>query len=682
MNARLRLALLFIPVLLQLCFFRLAEFSLARGGAGNGYDESLGAIVLTSAPGFLLALILPLGLYALVRVLTPGIHPAVAALSGLAAVLLFFAGIPSAAALSPWLSPDALAFVVLDVLILASAGALMHAMLVLSGGGLHRAVVVLAHVLAAFASLLLTLNFGYFLKTGTSGDWLLFWYALQTIHETRDVIASEINWLEIGLLALPVFVAIGPLMVLGVRRLRTWTPPIDATARPYFWSVIVFLLVVLGSQSVVRDDVIRGRGSLFAGFVREAASVRQTPPASLLGAEPAFDARNLELVPGPDARQMNVVFVVLESIRADALTPYDRTLPTTPFLDSLASEGMLVEQMYAPVAHTTKALVPLLAGVYPTLQLQFPESRPGGFPARALPELLAPLGYRSAFFTPAPLAFENKEGLLRNMGFEVLRGDGSFDTEGFERIGYFGFEDRVVVKPAMQWVDETVRDGAPFFLSVLTLTTHHPYNPPSAYANRHYESRLPDGYLNAVASTDAFVRELYHEFARRSLLEETLFVIVADHGEAFREHGMTGHNQVLWDEVLHVPCVILNPSLIAKQQRVAGPRSQVDLLPTIAELLGLELRNGRLPGRSLLEESSDARAIYHSAWNNRQGLALRDATSKYHFFWDREPIKAFKTDVDPGERIDLAPSLPADLLREVEEELVAWRWSVEAAYSD
>lgn len=680
MNERLRLALLFLPVLLQLCVFRLTEYSLVRSGAWTAdFDDIFLGIVAANLPGFLLALLCPIGLYALIRLAAPGTHPALAALPGLAATLLLLGVLPADRFLSPWLESRAIEFIFLDNLFVLGTGLLLFLLLERSKRTTRRVFLVLAHVVAAFASLLLSLNFGYFLKTGTSGDWLLFWYALNTIHETRDVIASEINWVEIGLLTLPVIIALGPILLSRIESVRLWRPDLQPEARPFFWMVVGCTLLVLGSQMVLDSGVSRTRGSLFAGFVREAASVREAPPNVLSRDEWAFDADRLRLIPVQNPQKLNVVFVVLESVRADALTPYTPELPTTPFLDSLAASGVLVEQMYAPVAHTTKAMVPLFAGVYPSLQLHFPEARRGGLPARALPDLLAPLGYRSAFFTPAPLEFENKEGLLRNMGFQVLRGGGSFDPEGFDRIGYFGYEDAVVLEPAMEWVDEVVASDDPFLLSILTLTAHHPYTPPRRFAHGRYDSHLPDGYLNTIASTDAFLRDLYYAFRDRGLLDETLFIIVADHGEAFREHGMTGHNQVLWDEVLHVPCILHGPALANAPRRIQGARSQVDLVPTITDLLGFSIVDGRIPGRSLLEDVDD-RVIFHSAWNSRQGLALRDATTKYVYTFRRERMKAFHYVTDVREREDMGSTLPDDLVREIEQELRNWRWAVQSAY--
>ncbi|HEX7071664.1 MAG TPA: hypothetical protein VF190_12700, partial [Rhodothermales bacterium] len=233
MNVRLRLAILYLPVLLQLCLFRLIEYSLVREGVWMADSEaSLAGTLLQNAPGIVFALFLPIGVYAAVRLLAPHLHPAAAAVPALVvivlSVLVEWWGTPFGA----WLAPAALDFVMVDVLILVGICTALFVVLQKTSGVTHTVVLVLAHVLAAFSSLLLTLNFGYFLKTGTSGDWLLFWYALQTIHETRDVIASEIDWLEVSLLLLPAVIALAPLALSLFRPIRKWKPLIDPAARP------------------------------------------------------------------------------------------------------------------------------------------------------------------------------------------------------------------------------------------------------------------------------------------------------------------------------------------------------------------------------------------------------------------------------------------------------------------
>ena len=177
------------------------------------------------------------------------------------------------------------------------------------------------------------------------------------------------------------------------------------------------------------------------------------PPtqAGLGDAAPAFDTRSLRLVPTDSTRRMNVVFVVLEAVRARSTTPYDTTLATTPFLDALARRSLLVEDMYAVVPYTNKAMTALFGGIYPYPHRAMREAQAAA--GQGLPALLRSHGYRSAFFTPARLDFERKDRILQNLGFEEVYGGGDYATDGYARTNYFGHEDRVVMPDLLRWVE-------------------------------------------------------------------------------------------------------------------------------------------------------------------------------------------------------------------------------------
>ncbi|HYE01736.1 MAG TPA: sulfatase-like hydrolase/transferase, partial [Phycisphaerales bacterium] len=362
--------------------------------------------------------------------------------------------------------------------------------------------------------------------------------------------------------------------------------------------------------------------------------------------------------------------------------PYAPALPTTPFLAGLAARGALVERMYAEVPYTNKALVSLFAGIPPSPDPDIIEAEAveGGLPARGLPALLGEHGYRTAFFTPATLAYERKDVILENLGFAEAYGDGDFPTEGFAPKAYFGHEDRVVLPQLLAWVREASAEGRPFFAGVLTLTGHHPYDTPAAFPRQRLASEPElDDYLNAIRYTDDFLRELVGGLAAAGVLEETVLVVVGDHGEAFGEHGARTHGDILWDEALHVPAVVVAPGL-RPGTRIGGVRASADLVPTVADLLGFRLEGGRLAGSSLLRPPP-ARTIYHAGRNGRAALALRRGHVKYLYWGRRRPMQVFDTARDPAERVDLAARMPPAVLQAVAAELLAWRRSVAQAYA-
>ena len=145
-----------------------------------------------------------------------------------------------------------------------------------------------------------------------------------------------------------------------------------------------------------------------------------------------------------------------------------------PALAELASHAVVFDSVYASVPHTSKALIGILCGMFPHLEMPIVESLEGNVPLACLPGLLAKVGYRSAFLQSALGSFENRPGLVRNLGF----GEAAFQEtlrkgQLFAREGYLGMDEFAMLKPAVEWA---ARGGPePFFLTLLTVTTHHPY---------------------------------------------------------------------------------------------------------------------------------------------------------------------------------------------------------------
>jgi arylsulfatase A-like enzyme len=361
------------------------------------------------------------------------------------------------------------------------------------------------------------------------------------------------------------------------------------------------------------------------------------------------------------------------------VTAYTPDLPTTPFLGKLAAEAVRVEQAYAVVPHTSKALIPIQCGVHPKITTAIQEANPGGIPAACLADLLKDQAYATAFIQPAEEGFERRRGLVANFGFETFMGKESLPADGFEESSYFGYEDDSMLEPALHWVDG---QSGPFFLTVLTLTAHHDYRLPRSFPRRSYVREEPlNRYLNALAYTDRFLERLYTGLQERDLVSNTLFVIVGDHGEAFSEHGRTEHDNVLYEEGIGVPLLLLGAGLESMRGRVVGGlRETSDIVPTVLEVLGYETRGGNLQGRSLLSSPGHER-LFFSCWYTRQCLGLREGPIKTLYHYERLPPEVFDLSKDPQERENLAGGIvPLESVAANVERLKAWKRENNALY--
>ncbi|RMG98245.1 MAG: hypothetical protein D6705_06490 [Deltaproteobacteria bacterium] len=303
----------------------------------------------------------------------------------------------------------------------------------------------------------------------------------------------------------------------------------------------------------------------------------------------------------------DIVVYVLESTRADLVRPYGppEAASVTPYLSSLADEAVVVDRAYAVVPHTSKALVALLCGVPPHPETAVVEAARLSVPC--LPRLLASAGYRTAFFQSAHGAFEDRRSLVARMGFEHIVTQEDLDAERFSQVGYVAMDERALVDPVSEWIAGARADGAPVFAVVLSSVPHHPYEPPDP---------LPPGV--ALGSEVAYAAAVHHVDRAFAAVDrqvatggarDTVRIFVADHGEAFGEHGLRQHDAVPYEEVLRVPLLFVGPpSRLGRPRRVAGLRSQLDLAPTILSLSGVET-TGTWPGRDLLAEPPHARLV-------------------------------------------------------------------------
>jgi arylsulfatase A-like enzyme len=538
-----------------------------------------------------------------------------------------------------------------------------------------RRLVTAAAGAAALVSATLEVCAHYFhCVTGSTVDWVLVHAFLRRLHEFTDVVGSETNATLVGLLLLPAACLAAAL------RKRPWRPQALAAA--------------VRRRRLAGFAAAGAAGALLSALPSATLSWRDVDrnatlevAASLLGSlgEPVsaarFDGdalRAADLARVAPARWRNLVVVMLESTRASATNPYDPALPTTPFLAELAGRSLLMERAYAVVPHTSKATVTTLCGIEPHLRLPVTESDERGVPGRCLADLLGQQGFATLYATAHTGDFEDWAQLVANLGFrEFMPLERMGDTSGFEWAHYFGKEDDVALEPTRSWLER--HRERPFFVTYLTSTPHHDYQAPKRYGRHAFaEDDVLNRYLNAVHYQDRFLRNLFDLFRELGLYEETVFVLIGDHGQAFGEHGRSGHSNVPYEEGLRVPFLIHAPGAFAAGERVAHPVSQTDLLPSALALLGYRVEGGRHVGRPVWETGAERIHFFH-CWMERKCAGAIDGTLKLVHYFGERPDELFDLAADPGERVNLAGRFPARVAA-LRERVVGWRSDVNGAY--
>ena len=298
--------------------------------------------------------------------------------------------------------------------------------------------------------------------------------------------------------------------------------------------------------------------------------------------------------PKPSASvRPNIVLITLDTTRADRMGFLGSERGLTPNLDALASQSTVFLRAYAQVPLTTPSHATILTGTYPQFSNVNYMGDPVGKTLPYLPDILHKNGYRTAAFVGALVLDPKKLAPGFERGFDVY--DAGFHRRRPGEDHYQSLERRgeEVVTRALTWLSK--KPAGPFFLWVHLYDPHDPYSPPEPYKSR-YQAEPYDG---EIAYTDSVVDKLLTALRKRGQIDSTVIAVVADHGEAFGEHGEAHHGIFLYDETIHVPFLLKVPGQHSSM-KVSTRVGLVDLAPTVLQAAGLIIPPA-MQGTSLAE---------------------------------------------------------------------------------
>lgn len=370
-----------------------------------------------------------------------------------------------------------------------------------------------------------------------------------------------------------------------------------------------------------------------------------------------------------DRDDLNLVFILIDTLRADRIGAYGYERPTTENLDALARHGIVFRSVMAQSSWTKTSMASLWTGTLPLNNgvLRYDDALP--------PEVLMPAEIlRNAGFRTAGV-FRNG-WVAPNFGFAQ-----GFDFYLRPRPGraHMEAQSQHPAGPTLEGTDEDSLIAASDFLEsfgherfflYLHMMDLHQYV--YGEGTPQFGSSYSDYYDMAVHWTDRVIGHLYTRLDEMGQLQNTVIVVASDHGEAFREHGYEGHARNLHAEVMDVPWIIALPFRLEPGIVIDDPVSNIDMWPTILDLMGLPgLTNA--DGRSLVPmilERAGVRSTGESwrrphlayldrgwGWPEKEMpiLAVSDAGRKLMWWPLLDPPQhlLFDTEADPGELTDL-----------------------------
>ncbi|QLD87072.1 sulfatase [Natronomonas halophila] len=381
----------------------------------------------------------------------------------------------------------------------------------------------------------------------------------------------------------------------------------------------------------------------------------------------------------------NIVLLTLDALRADHVSScgYDRE--TTPNLDRFAAENVQFSNAYSVSTHTREAIPGLLTGRYPNACVD------DGYELAAdtIASHLRETDYTTGAFHANPYV-SRAYGFDRD--FDVFDDDlylGQHKLVALAQRAYDKIRNRhyaraeTINERALEFVDSAEE---PFFLWAHYMDPHGPYSPPQEYQTVFHDEyvrmkRAQKMYKRAAVSdpesitdderqemvnlydeeiryADAQLGAFLDELEARGLLEETLVIVTADHGDAFGERGYYGHPRELDPELLRVPLVARGPGVPAGEIEV--PTSTVDVVPTVLEATGYSVAS--LPGTSLREIAGDT-----EAYADRTVFSGVRGDDRY----DEEHLRRFRADsLDGWARVERAIESDEVVDSEGDEELL------------
>ncbi len=376
---------------------------------------------------------------------------------------------------------------------------------------------------------------------------------------------------------------------------------------------------------------------------------------------PGVEPLRADQIGAVDDDAPDIIFVTVDALRWDHTTLGGYEHETTPNLARHAQDAAVFEQAYSPASNTRQAFRGFFTGIYPSL-VEAP-STPGAPWATSFAEgqetmagYLSAAGYQTIALSSRDRAFPAHHGALN--GFEVIDETPiPLELDQGHSVSYK--MDRIIAH--LSELDEE----RPRFIWTHLMEVHSPY--PAGPDPKRFDTGPYRRYNSAIHFVDRELKRLL-DFARGpTRIDNTIVVLTADHGEAFKEHDNRLHGSTTYQEEIHVPLIFWGPDV--KAQRISAPAVGTDILPTLLGWLGLEVPEA-LCGDDLSaavrgdDEPPQTPAYIENIPDDTRdyfSVSFIEGSEKLLLFPSREVAELYDLAADPKERHNLAESSPQKL---------------------
>jgi arylsulfatase A-like enzyme len=409
---------------------------------------------------------------------------------------------------------------------------------------------------------------------------------------------------------------------------------------------------------------------------------------------------------GNRAKDYNVLFITIDTLRADHLSCYGYSRNTSPNLDQFAKTGVLFRKAYCQMPTTGPSHASIFASKYPRKLGLLKNGWVLSANPLLLPEILKKHGYLTGAIVSS-FVLDPRFGF--NRGFDEY--DAHFNNAGSSKTGEIIWEGHVVTdgfdqranlatEKAIRWVDKHLKTK--FFLWVHYFDPHTPYSPPEPYA----KSFLNEGggplekriarYDGEILFVDEQIGRLLHYLQDAGINSKTLIVIMADHGEGLGQHNWLEHGVYLYEEATHIPLMVSLPGVIPQGIEVDSIVQSIDIAPTILDILKIK-QDPQYEGESLfpmtlnsaqrknrtvfMERRHYEKSVYQGVRVSGQKYGVREGDWKYIWAPQESTEELYNLTQDPKELVNIIDR-NQDLASKLQEMIKKWKQDQDTGHTE
>ena len=343
------------------------------------------------------------------------------------------------------------------------------------------------------------------------------------------------------------------------------------------------------------------------------------------------------IIPVSPSQKPHVFLLIMESLNTNVVESHlNNGREYTPYLNRLIKQGLYIENFYGNSVRSCNGLFSIFSSLLPPIKGKATYISPN-LNFQALPAIFARDNYHTIYFQ----AYKNLEFdkldkfLIKNKFSEIHTVYPYLTSKEREGIWGWGPEDIAFYKGFFRYLDQNhkvrlTQKKQPYFMTLATVSNHYPYNvPPSKRYLFKEPQSIKEKYANSIYLSDKHLKIFFKELKKRQYLKNSLIIITSDHAYPVGGHGIKNNELGFYEESFRIPFVMIWENKISPQRISSHVFSQIDIAPTLVDLLKLPVDQNHFQGVSMQKPLKKSRLTYLVQPYNGRYISVVDYPFKY-----------------------------------------------------